>query len=81
LTEWSGFFGGADAGDGLHMHWHIFPRRAGDTPEPGSVWKLDKSELNSDQYRLDEEELKVMKKMLNGELDQLLSSTRANFPV
>lgn len=64
----------------FHMHCHIFPRRAGDMPEPGPVWKLDKSELNSDQYRLAEEELKVMKKILNGELDQLLSSTRANFP-
>ena len=29
-------------GDNIHMHWHFFPRRKGDTPVPGPVWKLPK---------------------------------------
>lgn len=35
------------AGRGLHMHWHLFPRRAGDTPTRGPVWRLPPEELNS----------------------------------
>ena len=33
------------AGSGVHMHWHIFPRRKGDTDTEGPVWKLG-SELD-----------------------------------
>ena len=59
-------------GNGVHMHWHFFPRRTGDTPTPGPVWRLGSSEMNHDQYLPTEEELNNLKKKLNKELDKLL---------
>ena len=54
------------------MHWHLFPRRAGDTPKPGSVWKLSKEEMYSEKYIPSDEELGKMKKILLIELEKLL---------
>lgn len=60
------------AGNGVHMHWHFFPRREGDTPIPGPVWKLDAEEMYNDNYRPTEEELEDLKMRLNNELSKLL---------
>ena len=58
-------------GRGLHMHWHIYPRRNGDTPVPGPVWQLGK-ELVDEKYNPTSEELEVLKTKLNEALDKLL---------
>ncbi|MBQ6806350.1 MAG: HIT family protein [Lachnospiraceae bacterium] len=59
-------------GNGVHMHWHFFPRRDGDTPTPGPVWKLDKAEMNHNKYLPTEDERKELISKLNDELSKLL---------
>lgn len=60
-------------GNAVHMHWHLFPRRAGDTPTAGPVWKLDKKEMYDQRYRPTAEELENMKGKLRTELEKLLA--------
>ena len=59
------------AGNGQHMHWHLFPRRKGDTPTGGPVWRLG-AELLDDKFLPTPEELENLKVRLNAELDKLL---------
>ena len=59
------------SGCGLHMHWHIHPRRNGDTPHPGPVWQLGDA-LYDEKYNPTVEELEKLKEKLNKELDKLL---------
>ncbi|MDE7324606.1 MAG: hypothetical protein K2N73_18185 [Lachnospiraceae bacterium] len=53
------------------MHWHFFPRRAGDTPNPGPVWQLGK-ELHAEEFILGAVELEDLKRRLNTELEKLI---------
>lgn len=59
------------AGNGIHMHWHFFPRRTGDTPTPGPVWQLG-ADMYKDEFRPTSEELDQLKQTLAYELDRLL---------
>lgn len=61
------------AGSGVHMHWHIFPRRKGDTETGETVWKLG-SELVADEFLPTLEELEDLKTRLRAELDKLLEN-------
>ena len=60
-------------GNGVaHLHWHIFPRRAGDISEPGPVWWLPKDEMFSEEKRPTQAQLDEMVAALGRELDNLL---------
>ena len=59
---------GADSG--VHMHWHLFPRRKGDTETGGPVWKLG-SELTADEFLPED-----LKNRLCIELEKLLEKEK-----
>lgn len=61
-----------------HVHWHLFPRRAGDIGEFGNngrgpVWWYPMDKMYDDVNRPSEGELKEMKKLLSDALDTLLA--------
>lgn len=59
------------AGSGVHMHWHLFPRRSQDTPKQGPVWQLG-AELHSEEFLPTKEELKELTTQLREALNQLI---------
>ena len=59
-------------GGGVHMHWHIFPRRAGDSPYKGPVWKMPRNEMYADENKPDAQTLAEMVQKLKSEIEKLI---------
>ena len=57
-----------------HLHWHLFPRKHGDTHEPSPVWWLPKEELWNDRFRPNQEALVNQVEALRAELTNLMTS-------
>ena len=55
-----------------HLHWHLFPRVSGDTPQPGPVWWLPREEMWNDAYRPSREQLATRTKQLREEIERRL---------
>ena len=55
-----------------HLHWHLFPRVSGDTPQPGPVWWLPREEMWNDAYRPSREQLAAKTKQLREEIERKL---------
>ena len=58
-------------GNAIHMHWHLFPRKEGDIPVKGPVWKLDKKEMYAEKYRPTPSELEQYKQRLLKSLNKI----------
>jgi len=54
-----------------HMHWHLFPRNSGDTPQKGPVWWLPKEEMYHDSKRPSQQKLEEMIEKLRREIENI----------
>ncbi len=60
-----------------HLHWHLFPRKAGDLEEYGNhgkgpVWWYPREKMYDDANRPEEADLTALKENLLSELNRLL---------
>jgi len=60
-----------------HLHWHLYPRCEGDIENYGNngkgpVWWYPMEKMYSDDSRVKEDELTIMKEKLKNELEKLL---------
>lgn len=61
-----------------HLHWHLFPRRAGDIDQYGSngkgpVWCYPMEKMYAEENKPREDELEAMKRALLTELEKCLT--------